>query len=342
MKKFIAALLSLVMVIGLCSCGSGGNSSDTEYTADNPLVFRVSHVEATDSYLHKSCEKFKEYVEDKSEGKIKVEIYPNGELGDYETSIEAVKAGTQQMTCATTSALASYDAKLGLMDLPYLFESKEQMEAAVNGGAVEELYTQWLEENGFYNFGIQYDGARGLSNNKKEVKTPSDLKGLKIRVMQSDLYIKLFDAFGANPTPMSFTDLYTGLQQGTVDGQDNSPMLTYVNKFYEVQKYYSTIDTVYAQCVMVCSKDFMDSLPEDIKAILDEGSAECLVKYQRENALAQEEEYLKDLEDAGLKVTRIEDKTEWKEAAQPVYKWMKEEVGEDYVQQMVDAANSVE
>ena len=341
MKKFIAALLSLVMVIGLCSCG-GGNSSDTDYTADNPLVFRVSHVEATDSYLHKSCEKFKEYVEDKSEGKIKVEIYPNGELGDYETAIEAVKAGTQQMTCATTSALASYDPKLGLMDLPYLFESKEQMEAAVNGGAVEELYTQWLEENGFYNGGIQYDGARGLSNNKKEVKTPSDLKGLKIRVMQSDLYIKLFDAFGANPTPMSFTDLYTGLQQGTVDGQDNSPMLTYVNKFYEVQKYYSTIDTVYAQCVMVCSKDFMDSLPEDIKAILDEGSAECLVKYQRENALAKEEEYLKDLEDAGLKVTRIEDNTEWKEAAQPVYKWMKEEVGEDYVQQMVDAANSVE
>lgn len=341
MKKFIAALLSLVMVIGLCSCG-GGNSSDTEYTADNPLVFRVSHVEATDSYLHKSCEKFKEYVEDKSEGKIKVEIYPNGELGDYETAIEAVKAGTQQMTCATTSALASYDPKLGLMDLPYLFESKEQMEAAVNGGAVEELYTQWLEENGFYNGGIQYDGARGLSNNKKEVKTPSDLKGLKIRVMQSDLYIKLFDAFGANPTPMSFTDLYTGLQQGTVDGQDNSPMLTYVNKFYEVQKYYSTIDTVYAQCVMVCSKDFMDSLPEDIKAILDEGSAECLVKYQRENALAQEEEYLKDLEDAGLKVTRIEDKTEWKEAAQPVYEWMKEEVGEDYVQQMIDAANSAE
>ena len=341
MKKFIAALLSLVMVIGLCSCG-GGNSSDTEYTADNPLVFRVSHVEATDSYLHKSCEKFKEYVEDKSEGKIKVEIYPNGELGDYETAIEAVKAGTQQMTCATTSALASYDPKLGLMDLPYLFESKEQMDAAVNGGAVEELYTQWLEENGFYNGGIQYDGARGLSNNKKEVKTPSDLKGLKIRVMQSDLYIKLFDACGANPTPMSFTDLYTGLQQGTVDGQDNSPMLTYVNKFYEVQKYYSTIDTVYAQCVMVCSKDFMDSLPEDIKAILDEGSAECLVKYQRENALAQEEEYLKDLEDAGLKVTRIEDKTEWKEAAQPVYEWMKEEVGEDYVQQMIDAANSAE
>ena len=341
MKKFIAALLSLVMVIGLCSCG-GGNSSDTEYTADNLLVFRVSHVEATDSYLHKSCEKFKEYVEDKSEGKIKVEIYPNGELGDYETAIEAVKAGTQQMTCATTSALASYDPKLGLMDLPYLFESKEQMDAAVNGGAVEELYTQWLEENGFYNGGIQYDGARGLSNNKKEVKTPSDLKGLKIRVMQSDLYIKLFDAFGANPTPMSFTDLYTGLQQGTVDGQDNSPMLTYVNKFYEVQKYYSTIDTVYAQCVMVCSKDFMDSLPEDIKAILDEGSAECLVKYQRENALAQEEEYLKDLEDAGLKVTRIEDKTEWKEAAQPVYEWMKEEVGEDYVQQMIDAANSAE
>lgn len=341
MKKFIAALLSLVMVIGLCSCG-GGNSSDTEYTADNPLVFRISHVEATDSYLHKSCEKFKEYVEDKSEGKIKVEIYPNGELGDYETAIEAVKAGTQQMTCATTSALASYDPKLGLMDLPYLFESKEQMDAAVNGGAVEELYTQWLEENGFYNGGIQYDGARGLSNNKKEVKTPSDLKGLKIRVMQSDLYIKLFDAFGANPTPMSFTDLYTGLQQGTVDGQDNSPMLTYVNKFYEVQKYYSTIDTVYAQCVMVCSKDFMDSLPEDIKAILDEGSAECLVKYQRENALAQEEEYLKDLEDAGLKVTKIEDKTEWKEAAQPVYEWMKEEVGEDYVQQMIDAANSAE
>ena len=214
------------------------------------------------------------------------------------------------------------------------------MEAAVNGGEVEKLYTQWLEENGFYNGGIQYDGARGLSNAKHEVKKPSDLKGLKIRVMQSDLYIKLFEAFGANPTPMSFSDLYTGLQQGTVDGQDNSPMLTYVNKFYEVQKYYSTIDTVYAQCVMVCNKEFMESLPEDLKAIIDEGSAEYLVKYQRENALAQEEEYLKDIKDAGLKVTEIKDKSEWKKAAQPVYDWMKKEVGEDYVQQMIDAANS--
>lgn len=340
MKKLIAVILSLSMVIGLCACGGGSKSSSSEYTADNPLVFRVSHVEATDSFLHKSCEKFKDYVEEKSEGKIKVEVYPNGELGDYETSIEAVQSGTQQMTCATTSALASYDPKLGLMDLPYLFESKEQMEAAINGGEVEKLYIQWLEENGFYNGGIQYDGARGLSNAKREVKTPSDLKGLKIRVMQSDLYIKLFEAFGANPTPMSFTDLYTGLQQGTVDGQDNSPMLTYVNKFYEVQKYYSTIDTVYAQCVMVCNKAFMEGLPEDLKAIIDEGSAEYLVKYQRENALDQEEEYLKDIKDAGLKVTEIKDKTEWKKAAQPVYDWMKKEVGEDYVQQMVDAANS--
>ncbi len=338
MKKIIVILTVFVLSIGLCSC-RGGTNTGKEYTAENPLVFRFAHVEATDSILHQSALKFKEQVEKESAGRVKVEIYPNGELGSIEQAIEAVKAGMLQMTVATTSSMEAYDPKLVLLDIPFLFESPEEMERAING-EVGEIYSKWLEEDGFYCAGFQYDGARGISNSKHPIESVEDMKGLKIRVMQSNLYINLFKALGANPTPMAFTELYTGLQQGTVDGQDNSPMLTYVNKFYEVQDYYTSIGTVYANCIMLADKIYMDALPKDIFNIIQKGADECLVKYQRENAFAMEEEYLEMMQEEGsTQITEIKDKEDWRKAAEPVYDFLREEVGDKYVDQILDAAN---
>lgn len=336
MKKIVAVILTLIMTVSLCACGGG--SAEAEYTSENPLVFKVAHVEATDSFMHQSLEKWKEYVETESEGKVVVELYPNGELGGDEEVIEQIQANTINMTIASSSTLSPFDDKLALLDLPFLYKDAQQMDKAINN-ELGDLYASWMEEVGFYCMGFQYDGARGLSNSIKEVASLSDMEGLKVRVMENDIYIDMFSAMGANPTPMSFSDLYTGLQQGTVDGQDNSAMLTYVNKFYEVQDYYSTLETVFCNAVIITSKSFMDSLPEDIFNILQSGSDKYLMDWQREQAFNAEEDYLAKLDEEGCKVTRIEDKSEFLEAVQPVYDTWKDKVGEDVVNQVVEYAN---
>ncbi|WP_415931083.1 DctP family TRAP transporter solute-binding subunit [Zhenpiania hominis] len=338
MKKIIAILMTSLLVFCLCACG-GGTAENKTYTAEDPLVFRFAHVEATDSILNQAALKFEEQVERESGGRIQVEVYANGELGSIEQTIEAIRAGMVQMTAAPTSNMSTYDQRLELLDLPFLFDSKEEMDAALNGEA-GKIYEKWLEENGFYCAGYQYDGARGVSNSKHPVKTVKDMDGLKIRVMQSDIYIRTFQALGANPTPMSFTELYTGLQQGTVDGQDNAPGLTYINKFYEVQDYYSYIGIVYCNSIMLADKSYMENLPEDLFQIIQKGADECLVDYQRTEAFEMEEEYLNLMEQGGTQITRIEDKTEWRKTVEPVYEQCREEIGEEYVQQILDAVQN--
>lgn len=339
MKKIIGILLTIVMMVGLCSCG--GENTEKEYTTENPLVFRVAHVEATDSIMHQSLEKWKDYVEEESEGIIKVELYPNGELGGDEDVIESIQADTINMTIASSSTLTPYDPRLALLDLPFLFKDAETMDQAIRN-ELGDLYASWMDEAGFYCVGFQYDGARGVSNSIRPVESLKDMEGLKIRVMENDMYINMFEALGANPTPMSFNDLYTGLQQGTVDGQDNSAMLTYVNKFYEVQDYYTSLETVFCNAVIITSKAFMESLPEDLFNIIQEGADEYLMDYQRETAFAAEEEYLQLLNENGCTVTYIEDKSEFEEAVEPVYEIYREQIGEDVIDEVIEYASKYE
>ena len=181
-----------------------------------------------------------------------------------------------------------------------------------------------------------------MSNSIRPVESLKDMEGLKIRVMENDMYINMFEALGANPTPMSFNDLYTGLQQGTVDGQDNSAMLTYVNKFYEVQDYYTSLETVFCNAVIITSKAFMESLPEDLFNIIQEGADEYLMDYQRETAFAAEEEYLQLLNENGCTVTYIEDKSEFEEAVEPVYEIYREQIGEDVIDEVIEYASKYE
>jgi len=339
MKKVVAVALVLILAFSLVACGGSGSAAGTteEYTADNPLVFKVAHVEATDSFLHQALEKWKEYVETETEGRVVVELYPNGELGGDDSVIEAIRMQTIHMSICSSSTLTTYDEKLGLLDLPFLFESVAGMDKAIRG-ELGETYADWMDKAGFYCVGFQYDGSRGLSNSIRPVSTPEDMSGLKIRVMQNEMYINTFTALGANPTPMSFNDVYSGLQQGTIDGQDNSPMLTYTNKFYEVQKYYSTLGHVICNAVIITDKKFMESLPEDIFNILQKGADEYLVDWQRTQAMNAENDYIQKMRDAGVEVTVIEDKTPFIEAVQPVYDTYREKLGDEVIDQVISMA----
>lgn len=327
--------ISLVLCCAL-SLALGLTATAKKAEAQKPIPLRIAHVEAEDRSTHKALLKFKEYVEKESGGRLVVEIFPNGVFGGDLACVQGVETGTIEMTLPATSFLTSYNEKFGLLDMPFMFKSEEAIFNAMDGelGAV---YTKILDGFGFHTLGYNYNGSRCMSNNTKPINEPADMKGMKIRVMESPVYIDMMRALGANPTPMSFGEVFTALQQGTVTGQENSPSLTYAMRFYEVQKYYSLTYHTFSIMPILMSKDFFDGLPADLKEIVQKGSDEWLVKYQRKLESDETLDYVKRLADAGMTVNEItpESHAKFVEAVKPVYEKNVPKIGQD----LFDLAN---
>ena len=317
LKKFrLFTVVSCCLLAGALTVASTVKKAE----AAKPVTLRVAHIEAEDRSTHKALLKFKEYVEKESGGKIVVEIFPNGVFGGDMASIQGVETGTIEMALPATSVLSSYDERFGLLDMPFLFKSEEAIFNALDG-EIGKLYTGILEKYDFHVLGYNYNGPRCLSNNTRPVNEPADLKGLKIRVMESPVFIDMFNALGANPTPMSFGEIFTALQQGTVTGQENAPSLVYASRFYEVQKFYSITNHTFSIMVILMNKDTFDKLPADLKAIVTKGADEWLVKYQRKLESDETAGYIKLLEEKGVNVNYItpENHAKFVKAVQPVY-----------------------
>lgn len=338
MKKLLSLVLISIMVFTLAACGGGGGST-TEYTAENPLVIKFAYVNATEDAAHIAAEKFKAAIEEKSGGAVQVQLYPNGELGGDVAVLESVLLDDVQMTAPACSALTAYDEKLGLIELPFLFESYESMEEAL-AGDLGDLYREWYAEAGFELLGFQFDGTRCVSNNKKPIESLADFSGLKLRAMENPIHIKTFELLGASPIPLSYTDIYTGLQQGTIDGQDNPPALTYASKFYEVQKYYSKTNIVISNPPILMAKSVFDAYPEDIQTMIKEAAQEHLVDFQRAENMAMEQEFFELIADGGTAVNDVSDEAiaEFKEALQPLYDQCYEDYGAEVMDALFEAA----
>ena len=331
-SKVITVFLSCMLLMTGCKQegASGQSASDTATNKDGKITIRVAHIEAEDRSTHKSLLKFKEYVEKESNNRVSIQIFPNGLLGGDKESIEGVELGTIEMSLPAVSVLSSYDPKFGLIDMPFLFKSDEAIFKALDN-ELGVTYNKILDEKGFHNLGYNYNGPRCISNNARPITEPKDLEGLKIRVMESPVFIDMFKALGANPTPMSFGEIFTALQQGTVSGQENAPSLVYASKFYEVQKYYSITDHTYSVMAILMNKKFFNELPEDVQKIITTGANEHLIKYQRELERSENADYIKKLEGTGMKVNFItpENHAKFVEAVKPVYSKNEPAIGND-------------
>lgn len=275
--------------------------------------------------------KFIEYVQEASGGKIKVDHYPNGALGGDTEMLEGCAMNTIQICNPAISVLTTYNENFGILDMPFLFDNYEAELKALHEGKLGDEFDKMLAGTGIrigdtYYFG----GYRGLSNSVRPVESPDDMKGLKIRVMESPVYITAFTLMGSNPTPMSFSELFTALQNKTVDGQDNDPSLTYTSQYYEVQKYYSNLEHTISIGCLAMSEEWYNGLPEAYKEIIDEGirqQSELVTK----RSLEMYESYLTQLEEAGMEVTRISDdnRKKFKEAVEPMYEEYEEKFGSE-------------
>ncbi len=340
MKKLLSFALALMLVLSLVACGG----SKEETTTEAPIVVKIASTVQDDSAQGNALlTVYKTYIEEKSEGRIEVQVYNNSQLGNDRQLVEAAQLGTIQASASPLSVLALFDPKFIAGDLPFLFKDKAAAYAALDG-EFGDMMKSGLGELGLVGGAYGENGFRNISNSKRPIHTPADMAGMKIRVMEAPAYIATMKAFGANPTPMAFSELYTGLSQGTVDGQDNGVILTYTAKLYEVQKYYTISEQQYAAVQILYNKTFFDGLDADLQQILIDGSQEFATAARAANAAA-EVDLLEKMKAEGVEVNVMTDdeKKAFIELAKPVYDTVAADIGDpalvDYAKKISWAFN---
>ena len=290
MKRLLSTVLASVIGLSLVACGSSSTATTTAAAAEETqasaaetkaeastaseaeYVIKVGHTLQENTPAHTGWLKFKEEVEKNSNGQIAVEIYPNSELGSERVMFEQCQMGTLEIAYGTTSVLANFDQTFSVLDMPFLFSNEAAARKAVNGELCEKV-AEGLADINLVKVCYMENGIRHVTNSQKAINTPDDLKGLKIRTMENSIHMSTFSHLGASPTPMAFTELFTALQQKTVDGEENPIFLIQTSRFDEVQKYLSLTGHFYTSGIATMNKDFYDSLPDDLKTVVLEAAA---------------------------------------------------------------------
>ncbi|MGS2779171.1 TRAP transporter substrate-binding protein [Robertmurraya sp. GLU-23] len=346
MKRVLSLLFVLcLMFLGACSQQSTNNENNEEPkdsdVKTSEKLMKLAVVTSEDRSLTKGLVKFGELVESKTNGSIKVEVYPNGQLGGDREVFESLQFGSIQGTTMSTGPIAQFVPKFNVFDLPFLFPNSEVAYEVLDGKIGTDLLAE-LESQNVIGLNYWENGFRHLTNGVKEVKTPDDVKGLKIRTLENDLHMDIWSELGANPTPMAFTELFAGLQQGVVDGQENPVGNVTANKFYEVQKYLSKTGHVYNASPFLISKDFWNTLSDEEKKAVQEAADEAR-DHQRELNQKEDEDGYKFLTENGMTVTDItdEEKEAFLEKVKPVYEKYSASIGEDFVDELLAEINKL-
>jgi len=320
----VKKILAVFMVIAVMAVFAGAAFAAPDYTIKVGYIGSDTH-----PTMKAMKDVFVKQIEQGSKGKIKVELYPNAQLGGDREMSEAVQMGTLTMAIPSTSALAGFDKRIQALDLPYLFTTRENAFKAVDGVLGQKL-NEIMAAKGIDILGYQENGFRHVTNNKRPIKTPADLKGLKIRTMENPMHIAYFKALGANPTPMSWGELYTALQQGTVDAQENPYAMIDDGKFYEVQKYVSETGHVFSFEVLIANKKFIDKLPADLRTLVLKAAKDATIQ-QRKNMQKEESVFKAKVIKAGMKANTLSaaDKKPFVAATAKVYKQFEKDLGPD-------------
>ncbi|WP_462384290.1 TRAP transporter substrate-binding protein [Pseudomonas sp. Marseille-QA0892] len=293
--------------------------------------FKIAFVQAKNHPHGLGAQKFSELMKEKSDGKMKVMVFASGTLGGDTQVISSLQGGTVDMTLVTPGLLTGIEKGFGLYGMPFLFQTSQEVDAVLDGEVGQKLLDR-LPPHGLIGLGYWDHGFRHVSNNARPIKTLEDLKGLKIRVQQIPTAIETFKALGANPVPMSFTELYTALETGTVDGQENPLAAVETSKFYEVQKYESLTGHFYDPLVAIFSKKTWDKLNETERQLVREAATEAQA-YERKVSREMDVTSRKALTDAGMQVNDVapEEIERMREHLKPVTERFTQEYGPDLV-----------
>ncbi len=329
MKKVsfrLSATIAMVFVLSLMLALSGRADAKS-------LEFKLAHVGSMQHQYQLASAYFKNLVEQRSKGEIKVNIFPQAQLGSEREEIEGVRMGTIEMAVvAAGGALPGWVPELQVLGIPYLFQNRKQAYAVLDGPIGEEL-SGLIQKKGFYNLGFWEVGFRNFTNNTRPIKTPADMKGLKIRVQESKIWLEFIKSLGAIPTPIPFGELYSALQQGVVDGQENPVATIKSMKFYEVQKYLTLDGHTYEPAAVLVNPKWFDSLSQDQQKIIRQATLDT-TRYIRNLLTQQEKEEVAFLKQAGVKVEENPDLAAFAKATQNLYKIVSDTVPEALVKRI--------
>ncbi len=346
MKKNFLTIVSMlaVMPMVLCSCGSNGNSNQTTAAADQAaatekadlvsgsgeaeVTMRLGHVVADGSSLDKGLDKLAELVKEKSGGSMALEVYPNSQLGDNTAMAEQLQFGSMDMMAPSIAALSGFSNSTAVFDLPYLFKNEAAAEETLDG-EVGNKVADSLRTSGFEVLGWMTQSWRNVTCNK-EVHAPGDMKGIKIRTMDSAYHIAHFNALGASAIPMAMSEVYTAIQQGTIDAQENPYTNIVTSRFYEVQDYVIETRHIYDACPVIISSITWNKLDSEQQEILKDAVKEA-VDWERAEVAKDDEENKKIVTESGTIVVDLtdEERAKFREAAQPVYDTYLSDYGEE-------------
>jgi len=301
---WVRAFVVLIAMAGLLSVVSWGcgRSSGPE----KAKVIKLSHITSNTSHWHKGGERFAELVGQRTGGRYEAKLYPGGQIANnnQRTELQMLQSGTVEMTFESPIILALFmDKRFDAFSMPWLFPDLAAARRACTG-ELGSIAREWLKEKGLVGIGIGVNGFRQLTNAKQAIRKPGDLKGIKFRVAGTDLFIGTFRLLGANALKMNFGEVFTSLQEGVIDGQENPLAIIYTSKLYEVQKHLTLWNYAFDPIILCVNGEFWNSLPPADQAVIEKCAQEAM-DYQWDYSEELESNILTDLKGKGMVVTEL-------------------------------------
>ena len=350
-KKALAFLMAASLCLSVAGCGgtgnsgssgSSGSSGNSGSTSDEVFTIAWAHSSSTNDRLALATEKMAEELLEASDGRIVIEHYPASQLGAEREILEGITLGSIDCAVISSAIVAGFSNAVHVASIPYLIEDYETGWAVYDGEFGQALGAQTEEDAGWKFLGWCDNSLRMFSNSVREIQTPADMVGLKIRTQENDIHMELVNELGASATPVAFSELFTALQQGTVDGQENGVALTYSMGFNEVVKYMTYFPHIYDPYIVVMSSACWNKLPADLQALMEEyGAKYC--QYEREFNQQNEVDFLAEMEADGLQVyyPTDEQKQMFVDATAGVEAAIREQVGDGWVDMFKAAVEEV-
>jgi len=324
MRKFSRILcLSLVVVFALGSMA---------FAAD--VTLKLGHIADPANPYAQGGQKFADLVAEKSDGTMEIQVFPSSQLGNQRDLVEGLTLGTVDMCLTSTAVLGNFLPQAAVFDLPFIFRDRDHTYKALDSIGMD--IAKDLEPRGIKVLAYFENGVRNMTNNVRPVREPADMEGLKIRVMEQPIYISMMKALGANPTPMAFGELFTALQQGVVDGQENPAAHIYTKRFFEVQKYISFTEHTYSAEPMLISMISWNKLTPEQQEIMIEAAEEAK-DWQRQLSQDLENGYWDKIRESGKsEIIEDVDREAFMEATASVWKDFEDTVGKDNIDAIVN------
>jgi len=330
LKKNSFVVLAFILLLTLSACSDNDDASGDDSSGES-YEWSVGFNTVEDSIRGEAAKEFKKVLEEESDGRITIELFPNEELGSDNEMVESVQVGALDFQLSSSGVLAEIMPEFSATDLPFMFEDADEAHAALDG-PYGDILKEKTREEGIEMLNTFSIGFSQITSNKQAINEPEDLKGASIRSPDEPVPIATFEALGSQVTTLPFTEVYLGLQQGTIDGEFNPLTAIKDSNFQEVQDYLAMTDIIFYHAPFIMNQGLWDELDEETQELVQK-AADQATEVAREEEKKTEASVLDEIEDEFKEVT-TPDKDEFIEAVQPVYDKFEDEIGKDVMEEL--------